>query len=48
METKKLKLIAEKMGIQSIKQVIKRENDKLRTTGRKDIANAVDEILKLC
>ena len=48
METKKLKLIAEKMGIQAIKKAIKRENDKLRTAGRKDIANAVDEILRLC
>mgnify|MGYP000583709363 CR=1 FL=1 len=48
MNIKELRVIAVEMGIPAIKKAIQKENDKLRTAGRKDIANAVDEILRLC
>tara|TARA_B110000444_G_scaffold78403_1_gene74161 strand:- start:87 stop:212 length:126 start_codon:yes stop_codon:yes gene_type:complete len=41
-------LAADEMGIPAIKKAIRKENDKLRTSGRNEIANAVDAVLKLC
>ena len=48
MSTKKLKVIAVKMGIPAIKKAIRKENDKLRAKGNHEIADAVDDLLKLC
>ena len=48
MNIKKLRVIAVEMGIPTIKKAIQKENDKLRAAGRKDIANAVDGLLRLC
>ena len=36
------------MGIPAIKKAIRKENEKLRATGRNEIADAVDTVLKLC
>ena len=36
------------MGIPAIKKAIRKENDKLRIAGRNEIADKVDEVLKLC
>ena len=48
MSTKKLRAIAVKMGIPAIKKAIRKENEKLRASGRNEIADAVDAVLKLC
>ena len=48
MNIKELRVIAVKMGIPAIKKAIQKENDKLRAADRKDIADAVDAVLRLC
>ena len=48
MTIKELRVIADEMGIPAIKKAIQKENDKLRATGKHEIANAVDAVLKLC
>lgn len=48
MNTRELRVIAAKMGIPAIKKAIQKENDRLRATGKHEIANAVDAVLKLC
>jgi len=48
MTKKELRAIAVEMGIPAIKKAIRKENDKLRATGRNEIADAVDAVLKLC
>ena len=48
MSIKELRVIAVEMGIPAIKKAIRKENDKLRATGRNEIADAVDAVLKIC
>ncbi len=48
MNIQKLRKIAFEMGIPKIKKAIKLEVNKLRSAGRNDIANAVEEVLRLC
>ena len=48
MNIKELRVIAVEMGIPAIRKAILKENDKLRAAGHKDIANAIDGVLRLC
>ncbi|MDB2544577.1 hypothetical protein N9X63_05850 [Woeseiaceae bacterium] len=48
MSIKELRVIAVEMGIPAIKKAIHKESDKLHAAGHKDIANAIDQVLKLC
>ena len=48
MNIQKLRKIACEMGTPKIKKAIKLEVNKLRSAGRNDIADAVDELLRLC
>tara|TARA_B110000008_G_scaffold256498_1_gene273958 strand:+ start:616 stop:858 length:243 start_codon:yes stop_codon:yes gene_type:complete len=48
MTKKELRAIAIEMGIPAIKKKIQEENDKLRTNGFNEMADAVDALLKLC
>ena len=48
MNIKELRVIAVEMGIPAIKKAIQKENNTLRATGRHEIANAVDAVLRLC
>ena len=48
MNIQKLEKIARENGVPKIKKTIKLEVNKLRSAGRNDIADAVDEVLKLC
>tara|TARA_B100000925_G_scaffold264785_1_gene223537 strand:+ start:298 stop:444 length:147 start_codon:yes stop_codon:yes gene_type:complete len=48
MNIQKLRNIAREMGAPKIKKAIKIEINKLRTAGKNDIADAVDEVLRLC
>ena len=48
MTKKELRVIAIEMGIPAIKKKIQEENDKLRTNGYNEMADAVDALLKLC
>ena len=48
MNIQKLRNIAREMGTPKIKKDIKIEINKLRSAGKNDIADAVDEVLRLC
>ena len=50
MNIQKLRNIAREMGTPKIKKAIKikMEVSKLRSAGKNDIADAVDEVLRLC
>ena len=48
MNIRELRAIAAKMGIPVIKKAIRKESEKLRATGRNEIADAVDAVLKFC
>ena len=48
MNIQKLRKIAREMGAPKIKKTIKLEVNKLRSAGKNDIADAVDEVLRLC
>ena len=48
MNIQKIRNIAREMGTPKIKKAIKIEINKLRSAGKNDIADAVDEVLRLC
>ena len=48
MNIQKLRKIAHEMGTPKIKNAIKIEINKIRSAGKNDIADAVDEVLRLC
>jgi hypothetical protein len=48
MNIQKLRKVAREMGVLKIKKTIKLEVNRLRSAGRNDIADAVDEVLRLC